>query len=422
MQTNPSNISEFKIKALSYANTFDVCCFLDSNNYADPYSNFDAIIAFGCADKTESDEIANSFEKLKQFREKNDNWIFGGFSYDLKNQTEDLSSNNPDFIKFPDLFFFAPLHLIIIKNDKIEIKSNHADSVLKMINETEISDGRSNKNINIRARLDKKAYLNNINKIKNEISLGNIYETNFCMEFYADDCDISTLGIFRKLNEKSPTPFANYFKWYDKYIISATPERFLARRGNKIISQPIKGTAKRSGNILEDIEIKNRLFKHPKERQENVMIVDLVRNDLTKFAKKGTVKVEELFGVYSFKQVHQMVSTVICEIEEKINNIDIIKSCFPMGSMTGAPKIKAMQLMEHYENRKRGMYSGAVGYFSDNDDFDFNVIIRTILYNASEKYLSFHVGSAITYHAEANQEYEECLLKTRAILEVLANK
>ena len=199
----------------------------------------------------------------------------------------------------------------------------------------------------------------------------------------------------------------------------ASPERFLAKRGNKLISQPIKGTARRDADEAIDKTIIEELRNHPKELQENVMIVDLVRNDLTHSAKPGTVKTEDLYSIQSFKQVHQMVSTVVCELRDDVSAVEAVKNTFPMGSMTGAPKISAMQLMEQYERSKRGVYSGAVGYFSPDDDFDFNVVIRTLLYNSTKKYLSFHVGSAITYHADAEREYEECLLKAKAILEVL---
>ncbi|MBC7654861.1 MAG: anthranilate synthase component I family protein [Oligoflexus sp.] len=422
MQTKNFNLSDFKYKALSLANTFDVCCLLDSNGFDDKYSKFDLLIAFGCKDKLEINQNEDSFVALKKFREVNRDWIFGGLSYELKNEIEDLDSKNNDSLNFPNLFFFAPLHLIIIKDNNLQIISPNAENILNLIDETDVKEASIHPQVNIKARLSKVDYQKIFLDIKNEISLGNIYETNFCMEFYDDHCEISPIDIFKKLNVKSPTPFANFLKWNDKYIISATPERFLAKRNQKIISQPIKGTAKRSENTLEDAEIKKRLYHHPKERQENVMIVDLVRNDLTKFAVKGTVKVEELFGVYSFTQVHQMVSTVVCEIDNKTDNIDVVKSCFPMGSMTGAPKIKAMQLMDSFENSKRGMYAGTIGYFDDQNDFDFNVIIRSILYNSSSKYLSFHVGSAITYDAEPEKEYEECLLKIKAILEVLGNR
>jgi para-aminobenzoate synthetase component I len=221
------------------------------------------------------------------------------------------------------------------------------------------------------------------------------------------------------LNAISPTPFSGFFKLKDRYILSATPERFLCKRGNKLISQPIKGTAKRSADLAEDLRIKAALKVNIKEQSENVMIVDLVRNDLTKSAVKGSVKVDELFGIYSFPQVHQMISTISCELDPTVDLIEAIRNTFPMGSMTGAPKIKAMELIDQYERSKRGVYSGSFGCISPTGDFDFNVIIRSILYNAEEQYLSFQVGGAITYAANAEEEYEECLLKASAIMQVL---
>lgn len=420
MRINLKNLQEFKQKALLWANQFDICCVLDSNNYTDPYSHFDLIIAADSINILECKNIDNSFQKLKDFREKNNDWIFGGLAYDLKNEIEKLHSSNPDYLNFPDLFFFAPQHILKVKGNELEIISPEAEKIWKAISKTFISQSIHYQKPEIKARFSKTAYLETLQQVKNEIALGNIYETNFCMEFYAEEAEIDPLTTYQHLNKVSPTPFSNYFKWFDKYIISATPERFLSKRGNKLISQPIKGTAKRSTNPIEDEQIKMDLIKQPKEQQENIMIVDLVRNDLTKSAKKGSVKVEELFGIYSFKQVHQMISTVVCELKDDITAIQAIKNTFPMGSMTGAPKIKAMQLMEHYEKTKRGMYAGAIGYFSPQNDFDFNVIIRTILYNQKEKYLSFQVGSAITYYADAEKEYEECLLKVKAILEVLS--
>lgn len=165
--------------------------------------------------------------------------------------------------------------------------------------------------------------------------------------------------------------------------------------------------------------LKNDLAKDEKERSENIMIVDLVRNDLSKTAVKGSVKVEELCKVYSFDQVHQMISTVTSQIEENTHPIDVIKSTFPMGSMTGAPKISAMKIIENLEETKRGLYSGAVGYITPRGDFDFNVVIRSILYNHTQKYISFSVGSAITSKSDPLKEYEECLVKAKAMHEVL---
>ena len=188
------------------------------------------------------------------------------------------------------------------------------------------------------------------------------------------------------------------------------------------MSQPIKGTSPRSENPFQD-KANIEYLKHSlKERSENIMITDLVRNDLSKVATRGSVKVDELCGVYSFRQVHQMISTISAEMRPDKNWIDTVKATFPMGSMTGAPKVRAMQLIEKYEATKRGLYSGSVGYVSPDGDFDFNVVIRSILFNRKKGHLSYMVGSAITALANPEQEYEECLVKAAAIREVLQNE
>lgn len=411
-----ADLENFKAKAQQWASGFKICCLLDSNLHKDPYSKFDFAIAVDFIEKIET----THFLAIESFIEKHNNrWVFGGFSYDLKNDIEPLQSQNPDFINFPEAFFFVPKHILILKNDCLEIISASAKEIWKSIKETEVKTTNQKASFSIKQRFDKPAYIQTVENILHQISIGNIYETNFCIEFYASNAEIHPLSTYQQLNQRSPTPFSNYFKWFDKYIISATPERFLAKRGDKLISQPIKGTAKRGLTKEEDTAITESLKNNAKEQQENVMIVDLVRNDLTKSAIKGSVKVEELFGVYSFKQVHHLISTIACTKKPQVSNVAAVKNTFPMGSMTGAPKIKAMKLMEQFEQSKRGMYSGSVGYFSPDGDFDFNVIIRSILYNETDKYLSFQVGSAITYYAVPELEYEECLLKVKAILEVL---
>jgi len=418
MEITIPDVALFRKQVLRWANRFEVCAIYDSNNFEDPYSEFDLLVAVDFNDKLETN-YGNAFQQLEIFRSNNAGWIFGGLGYDLKNEIEELHSNNEDPIQFPDLFFFSPKHLLLLKGNKLSIKSNQGESIAKEIFEVTIPDVEPTLRTDIQCKFSKEKYIKTVNQLKAEISAGNIYETNFCIEFFSDSTEINPVLVYEKLSLNSPTPFSNYFKWFDKYIIGASPERFLAKRGNKLISQPIKGTAKRGQNTEEDLENKNALANHPKERQENVMIVDLVRNDLTKSAKPGTVKVEELFGIYSFRQVHQMISTVVCEAKDDLNVVDILKNTFPMGSMTGAPKIKAMQLMEEYERTKRGIYSGAIGYISPNNDFDFNVVIRSVLYNSSSGYLSFQAGSAITYYADAEKEYEECLLKISGILKAI---
>jgi len=345
----------------------------------------------------------------------------GFFGYDLKNETENTTSINPDNLNFPDLYFFVPMYLVVIRGHEIEVIANDPQLVFDYIEKTILQSDTAGPDIPVQSRLTKETYIKAIANIKQHIARGDIYVTNFCQEFYAEGAEIDPLAVFLMLNEISPNPFSAFFKWKGHYILCASPERFLAKRGGKLVSQPIKGTAKRGKNEAGDEAIKQELRHQTKEQQENVMIVDLVRNDLTKSAKPGTVKTEELFGIYTFSQVHQMISTVVCELQPDITEVAAIKNAFPMGSMTGAPKVSAMQLMEQYECSKRGVYSGAIGYFAPDGDFDFNVVIRTLLYNQKIKYLSFHAGSAITFHADAEKEYEECLLKTQAILEVLGN-
>jgi para-aminobenzoate synthetase component 1 len=410
----------FKAKALQWAASFDVFCYLDSNNFADPYSKFDCLLAVGTNDQLLA-HAGSAFDDLEKFRRKNPGWLTGFFGYDLKNETEQLTSANADHLNFPDIYFFASEYLILVNGNIVEIIADDPCGVLAAIESQPGQPEKEQRPITIASRFSKDDYLDTVTKIKAHISRGDIYVTNFCQEFYAENATIGSLQVFTKLNKISPAPFAAFLKWNDKYVISASPERFLAKRGDKLISQPIKGTAKRGKNKAEDELIKHELRNQTKEQQENVMIVDLVRNDLTRSAKPGTVRTEELFGIYSFQQVHQMISTVVAELDSNVSPVAAIKSAFPMGSMTGAPKISAMQLMEQYERSKRGVYSGAIGYFSPDGDFDFNVVIRTLLYDQTNKYLSFHAGSAITFHADAEKEYEECLLKVKAIREVLGS-
>lgn len=413
-----ANIDLFKQKALHWAAGFDVACYLDSNNFTDTYSNYNLVIAAGVKQELNA-SAGTAFAQLEQFRNDHPGWLLGFFTYDLKNEVEQLSSKNADGLQFPDLYFFAPEHLITIRDNELTILSDDTAGILSAIEQQVVPDISPIAAIRLQSRLSQADYISSVNNIKQHIIRGDIYVSNFCQEFYATDTNIDAVHVFSRLNELSPTPFSCFFKHYQQYALCASPERFLAKRGTKLISQPIKGTAKRQADAGQDNIVKHQLKTNQKELQENVMIVDLVRNDLTHSAKPGSVKTEELFGIYSFNQVHQMISTVVCELRDDISPVQAIKNTFPMGSMTGAPKISAMQLMEKYERSKRGLYSGAIGYFNPDGDFDFNVVIRSLLYNAGNKYLSFHAGSAITYDADAEKEYEECLIKAEAVFKVL---
>lgn len=418
-----SQFPNFKNQLLYWANQHREAVFLDSNQYHQKYSSYDAVLAVDAFISIKTD-YENAFQDLYQYQSQTKDWLFGYLSYDLKNDTEALQSNNFDGLAFPDLFFFQPKKLFLIKENEVEIQylrmcddeiESDFEEILSLTSNFQLPTS-----INIQQRISKENYLSKVSKMLEHIHRGDIYEANFCMEFYAENVQIEPLEIYQKLNTISEPPFAVYFKNNFHYLLSASPERYLRKEGTKIISQPIKGTAKRSNDAALDEQLKVDLAKNEKERSENIMIVDLVRNDLSHTATKGSVQVEELCQIYSFKQVHQMISTIVSEVENTTSPIEILRTTFPMGSMTGAPKISAMQIIEELEETKRGLYSGAVGYFTPIGDFDFNVVIRSILYNSKNQYLSFSVGSAVTSQAIPEMEYEECLLKAKAMFEVLS--
>ena len=367
----------------------------------------------------------NSFEKLKHFYKQNKDWMFGYFSYDLKNEIESLSSNNLDNLEFPSLYFFIPKIVFTMKEKILYIDTftdkKETNSIVEEI-ENQYCDEGFFGGLKIQKRESELEYLEKIKQIKAHIKRGDIYELNYCQEFFSENVDINPEALFRRLNKKAKAPFSAFLSLEDKYLICSSPERFLRKDNQKLLSQPIKGTRKRSSKKEIDFQLQTELLNSAKDKSENVMIADLVRNDLSKYAEKASVKVEELFGVYPFEQVYQMISTITAELSTKYHFVDAIKGAFPMGSMTGAPKKKAMELIEKFEITKRGLFSGSVGYIKPNSDFDFNVVIRSILYNSTKKYLSVMAGGAITDKSLPKDEYEECLVKIKAILEIVSGE
>lgn len=413
----------FKRKALQWAQQFDEVCQLQSHDYPDSYSKITELLAVQAKHKFVSTPDQSSFEALKNFKtEHPQSWMFGFFSYDLKNEIEDLQTSYPNRLDFPNAYFFVPSTLLQFSTHEVTIESEDPASVYQAILDTELVVDADTAAVVLQKRMSKDQYLKSFAQLQRHIQQGDIYEVNLCQEFYAEEADIHPLAVYEKLSSLSPTPFSVFFKLDDKYVLSASPERFLAKRGTTLISQPIKGTAPRGATPAEDKARIEALRNNPKEIAENVMIVDLVRNDLTRSAQAGTVDAVRPLEVHSFKQVHQLISTITCEQDPAISTTDVIRNTFPPGSMTGAPKISAMALCDRYENSMRGIYSGAVGYFAPDEDFDFNVIIRSILYNKTARYLSFHTGGAITYEAKAEQEYAECMLKASGILKALNSK
>lgn len=426
MESTSFSITEeiqlFKKKALQWANRFSVLCALDSNqDTKNKYSEYEFLLAVDAIDDIITSPNERAFERLQHKRSSQKAWHFGFLTYDLKNEIENLASNNPDYVELPRMYFFEPRYLIFIKGNQVTINRNYPESadLFDQINSQVIDPKNLSEKIALQSRLSKDAYLDIIKKIKQHILEGDLYEVNICRELFATNVNIDPLSIYFALNEKTAAPFSSYFKLHNQFIVGASPERFLKKKKNKLISQPIKGTIKRSLHIEEDELLKSELYFNEKERAENVMIVDLVRNDLTHFAIPGSIKVEELYRVYSFKTVHHLISTVSATLNEEENTISAIAAAFPMGSMTGAPKIKAMQLIEQYEVTKRGLYSGAIGYFTPDNDFDFNVVIRTILYNQKNKYLSIQSGGAITIDSIPENEWDELNLKSQALAQIL---
>ena len=420
----------FKQKLFQWSSQFYEIAWLDSNNYPQTATNFEAVLAVEAFTALKTD-YHGAFEQLKEYQETTKDWIFGYLSYDLKNDLENLSSKNVDGLEFPDLYFFQPQKLILVGKEKVEfrylkmvddeIASDYEEILQLKLDPKSVSSEGKNEVSPIQARISQEEYLSKVSEMLAHIHRGDIYEANFCQEYYAENRAIDPSKVFQSLNEISSPPFASFLKLEDYYLLSASPERYIKKDGNKVISQPIKGTARRAETEEEDKKIIEQLAKDPKEISENVMIVDLVRNDISRVANKGTVHVDELCKVYSFKQVHQLISTISAELELGCTPVEVLKATFPMGSMTGAPKISAMKIIEELEESKRGLYSGAVGYFTPDGDFDFNVVIRSILYNASTKYVSFSVGGAITSKSLPEQEYEECQLKAKAMLEALGS-
>jgi para-aminobenzoate synthetase component 1 len=408
---------------LNWGNRFNICCFLDNHKYNLSHNSIECLLAAGTI-KSVSSQAGKAFEQLSSFYDQADDWMFGHFGYDLKNETEDLSSSNPDGIRFPDLFFFVPQFVVKLNESHITIGSVNDDheEIFQQISATPITNREQSKIFSaVSSRYTRHEYLQTVEKLQQHILRGDCYEINLCQEFYAENIEPDPLDLYKKLSMSSPNPFSAFYKLNDLFLSCMSPERYLKKEGTHIISQPIKGTSKRNiDNPVQDAANIINLKYSEKERAENIMVVDLVRNDLSRICRQGTVMVDELCEVYSFPQVHQMISTISGELKDGVNWIDAVKATFPMGSMTGAPKKKVMELIEKYEITRRGLFSGSLGYINPEGDFDFNVVIRSVFYNSTDKYLSFQTGSAITFNSDPETEYEECLLKAIAIKKALA--
>lgn len=408
----------FKTKLLNFGTGFSNFCFLDNHQYEFDKS-YECVAGTGSiASVVTIDNL--SLAALSQFQQENNDWIFGHLAYDVKNEIEQLTSQNFDGIQFPEMFFFVPEIVFILSAESVSIGmyGDHSDKIFNDILST-VPLNRKSGIPSFESRFSEQEYLQAVRQLQQHIIRGDCYEVCFCQEFFAENILIDPVKVFQKLSRLSPNPFAAFYKYEDRYLMCASPERFLKKINNTIISQPIKGTSKREGRIQTDEQERIALQLNAKERAENIMIVDLVRNDLSKICTEGSVSVKEYLKIYSFPQVHQMISTIAGNLRDQLSFAEILAATFPMGSMTGAPKKRAMELIEKYEKTKRGLFSGTVGYINPEGNFDFNVVIRSILYNESNQYLSIQAGSAITFKSDAQKEFEECLLKVDAMRQAI---
>ena len=420
----------YRQKLLSWANNYEVCCLLDSqDNQGD--TEFDLMLGVGLQESVYrnamfkgKEDTECAFDQIKNFFGSG-RWMMGILSYDLKRDTENLPSRKSDLLGFPDFYFFEPSIRVLVKGDLLIIDSERyspATVYNELVDTKPLRFEPGQRPIELQSRMSKSVYLDKIDQVKRHIALGDIYELNYCQEWFAEEVELTTIEQYFRLQKVNQAPFGAYMRIKDKYMIGSSPERYLQKKGNRLLSQPIKGTIRKGTTKSESISLQMDLKASLKDRAENVMITDLVRNDLARICRPGSVQVEELFGVYEFKQVQHMISTVSGELRSENDWIDAIKATFPMGSMTGAPKVRAMQLIEELELSRRGWYSGAIGYVNPEGDFDFNVVIRSILYNSSKKYLSIHAGGAIVADSDPEKEYEECLVKTQGIRRSLSGE
>jgi para-aminobenzoate synthetase component 1 len=401
---------------LNWAQRFNIFCFLDNQDYTIQPHHYDCLLAVGATNTI--DALQADFSAIDTFVS-HPSWSFGHLSYDLGQAWYDIPTTPVDSIGFSQFFFFKPACLIRLKGEEVYIEGAAPVQIFEEI-EAQQPITAQPQAVTFQSRYTKEDYIEVIKKLQQHIQRGDCYEINFCQEFFANNISLDPLIVFLKLLEVSPNPFSALYKIHDSYLLCASPERFLTKEGNKLISQPIKGTSKRfPANSELDGAARLALQNSAKDRSENVMVVDLVRNDLSRVCIEGSVQVDELFGIYAFPQVYQMISTIVGEIKPDVTFSEVIKATFPMGSMTGAPKKRVMELIHQYEATHRGIFAGSVGYVKPDGSFDFNVVIRSLMYNAQTGYLSYQVGSGITIYSNPEQEWEECLLKAEAIKKVL---
>ena len=378
--------------------------------------------------------ISDNFTALENKLYNQQNQYFGYFSYDLKNQLENLPQDKKSFIEMPNLWMINFGLILEFDHSKKQIwqygedKQHHIDEYINSKifqnpnNKIDIAKGENILIKNLNSNFHKRQYLQKVKTIQKHITDGAIYQANLTRKFFGtfQKTPKNPFAIFLKLNHQSPANYSSFLKLGNSYIISSSPELFLKINQNRqVTSSPIKGTAKRVLDKKLDKMVKQNLKNNPKERAENLMIVDLVRNDLSKHCLSGSVMVKNLFKISSYKTVHQLSSDIIGIKSPNTSNLDVVKGCFPAGSMTGMPKINSMKICSKLEEQKRGIYSGAIG-FIDSKTCHLSVVIRTLI--MQEDKFEFQVGGAITFDSNPKQEWQETISKSKGIAKTLKIK
>ena len=377
---------------------------------------------------------------MRNYKVKNDTHLpfiggaVGYLSYDLGNYMENLPRSAKDDLSVYDLYFGLYDHVIIV--DHLEEKTYIATPDLDMKKEDEIAIYIENKIIEAEkngvdsicyeekdvkptklvSNFTKKGFEDSVEKVRQYIKSGDIYQANLTQRF-SGKTTLSSYELYRDLRRFSPAPFGAYLNFDDFNILSNSPERFIKCVDKKLETRPIKGTRPRGKNKEEDLKLQEELRNSEKDRAELLMIVDLERNDIGRISKIGSVKVPELFVIEPYANVNHLVATVVGELDDDKDAVDVIKATFPGGSITGAPKIRSMEIIDELEPTQRNVYTGSIGYIGFNGDMDLNIAIRTIVKKEDEVY--FQVGGGMTWGSNPGEEYQETLDKAQSIMKAL---
>ncbi|WP_195987555.1 aminodeoxychorismate synthase component I [Clostridium sp. D53t1_180928_C8] len=350
----------------------------------------------------------------------------GYITYDSGRILEELPDISEEDFNIPDMKFIFYKNIIIFDliNDKKYITDldGSTEKIHKILNK--IDNGHkindeivAEKSNNIfHSNFIKEDYKNAVSKLKDYIVSGDVYIANMTQRFWCNN-EEDSFDIYKKLRSINKAPFSAYLNFGDFQVISSSPERFIQVVDNKAHTRPIKGTRPRGKTYEEDEKNKLELINSEKDKAELLMVVDLERNDFSKVCKPHSVKVRENFKLEEYATVFHLVSTVEGELKEGVSSVKCIKECFPGGSITGTPKIRAMEIIEELEGLKRNIYTGSIGYFDFRGNCDFNIVIRTILKKNNRAY--FGVGGGITYDSIEEDEYNETLDKAKALMRVL---